>query len=364
MILEKIHPQFRDTSVSTLLRTDTDQIYQFETSPKDSNEFASNETIQNIQPKPLQQSVTKKTSKLDDSYKKILSYKKELSKQDLVLRDDLTIQAQILKTYEPDTVLAKTTEVPPKDTSPVIAQDTVHSFIEVDPIARIKEASNNMQNSRFWQSNDWMIGVLLLSLIALAWIRMGYRKLLLENQKAVFSLRETARLFHEQNSLAKRVSSVLNIIFFINLAMFAYQILWFTNTHWKGYSGVYLYLILLLAIIIVYLSRVIAYRFLGYIFHYTIQSKEIIHSGFVVNRINAIVLMPVIASIPFLPDLYAEWFIYLGAGLFGLLYLIQIIRNLRLFLINNSSLLYSILYLCALEIVPVAVLMKYISSIL
>ncbi|MCF8371076.1 MAG: DUF4271 domain-containing protein [Bacteroidales bacterium] len=385
MKLEILHPQYQDTIVSTLLRTDTNPLYQFTPLPKDSSGLPEIDTLPKEKKKPASASPTKKKIKtFDASYLKVLNYKKELSKQNLISKSLPTVAETIVQQkeintdsailfvkYEGDTFQSLAIEsntlqsiVKESDTHQSMKNesDTLLSTIEVSPVSELAESRDTGANYRPWPSNDWMIGVLLVSLITLAWIRMSFRKLLIDNRKAVFSLRDSSRLFHDQNSLVQRVSFVLNMIFFVNLALFAYQVLSAYNGIPAGYGGIVSFFILLLVLILIYSSRVLVYRFLGYLFQFTDQSKEIIHNGYVINRITAFVLFPFIAAIPFVADNYAVWLIYIGIGLFGILYFLQLIRNMYLFLMNSPSLLYSFLYLCALEIVPVIVLIKFFNS--
>lgn len=375
MKLENVHPQFQDTIVSTLLRTHTDKLYQFTTPPKDSSGSTGIDTLPKKKKKPAPVPPTKKKIKTyDASYLKVLNYKKELSKQDLISKSHPVVAETIVQQKEINTDSAKLFVKNEGDTFQTIGKesdtlqailnegDTLLTTIEVSPVSELIESRDTDANSRFWQSNDWMIGVLLVSLITLAWIRMSFRKLLIDNRKAVFSLRDSSRLFHDQNSLVQRVSFVLNMIFFVNLALFAYQVLSAYNAMPDGYGGIVSFFILLLALTLIYSLRMLVYRFLGYLFQLPDQSKEIIHNGFVINRVTAYVLFPFIAAIPFIADNYAQWLIYMGIGLFGILYFLQLIRNMYLFLTNIPSLLYSILYLCALEIVPVVVLIKFFNS--
>jgi hypothetical protein len=56
-------------------------------------------------------------------------------------------------------------------------------------------------------------------------------------------------------------------------------------------------------------------------------------------------------------------FIIAGIAVAGLLYLIRILRLLIIFINSSISLYYLILYLCALEILPVVISVKYFSGL-
>jgi hypothetical protein len=65
---------------------------------------------------------------------------------------------------------------------------------------------------------------------------------------------------------------------------------------------------------------------------------------------------------------YTEFFsikglILTGCATFVLLYVIRVIRLFLIFIKRNVSILYLILYLCALEFLPVAVILKYVAGL-
>ncbi len=53
----------------------------------------------------------------------------------------------------------------------------------------------------------------------------------------------------------------------------------------------------------------------------------------------------------------------MGIIVLGILYLIRVLRLFVIFINRNISILYLILYLCALEILPILISVKYISGL-
>ena len=348
MKAEKTHPQFQDTAVSTLLRTDTDDFFQF-SSKQDEQTLQQKlpSTPKTNTPASLSQKANPSNGLKDSSYLHVLNYKKELAKQKIPKsipghNKTVSIQKDSLIENESNTNTVVFEEIRATKSKPV------QEFSEIPQYIR---------------SGDWMVGVLLFSIIALAWTRMKHRKLLLENTKAIFSVRDTIRLLSEQNAVAQRVFFIINMVFFFNLALFSYQLLSYFHLSVFDFGEITNYWALLAGIIAVYISRIGALKFLAFLFQQATLGKEIVYNLFTINRVVAFVLLPFIVAIPFVPENLEPFFIYSGITINSLLLIWQTIRNVQLFFMGNPSLFYTILYLCALEIVPVIVLIKYILSI-
>ncbi|MEA3446658.1 MAG: DUF4271 domain-containing protein [Bacteroidota bacterium] len=357
MKIESIYPQFRDTTVSTLLRRDAQPVYQFSTSKTDSVNITGQDTaLEKVTPvkTTLQQKSQKKTEKTDLAYKKILDFKKSLSGKKLI-RENIAVEQDTTRTQEIEQTFSFDSIV---ETDTRQAQEVNETLTT--------ESKSDWQNpiafNKTWQSHDWMIGILLFVLISIGWIRMRYRKLLINNRKAALSIRDSKRLFGEQNFLSQRIYLMLNFVFFINLALFISQILEYYQVGIPRFSGFYIFSILLLVLIILYLLKILIYKFIAFLFQIQHVADETIYIWFVINRLTGLVLLPFIITIPFIADNYVIWLIYGGLTAFILLYLLQVLRSLQLFIMNISSVLYSILYLCALEIAPVIIIYKFCFS--
>ncbi|MFW6389242.1 MAG: DUF4271 domain-containing protein, partial [Marinilabiliaceae bacterium] len=80
--------------------------------------------------------------------------------------------------------------------------------------------------------------------------------------------------------------------------------------------------------------------------------------SYLMARAFGVMLMPLVALFPFLEPEIRQWVPKIGLGLFILLYVMLIGRGMRLNLRGALSGYYIILYLCALEILPLSVLYR------
>lgn len=207
----------------------------------------------------------------------------------------------------------------------------------------------------YWQG---IILFLIFSIYVL--IRVSEPKKILKIFTSVFSLQEAKQLFREEFKLTKRLS-VLLAIGFILVISFLIQ---FTNQYFglilHDYSHLQQYGFFVMTVSLVYLVKFLANYILAFISLNNELSKEYLFNVFVFAQTIGIIIFPLIVCLQF-TKYPAEWFLYpsliICAGFYGL-------RMFRGFIISSSEqsigILYIFLYLCALEILPMLVLIKFL----
>lgn len=213
----------------------------------------------------------------------------------------------------------------------------------------------NTRAPNYWQE---ILLFLIFSMYVL--IRISEPKKILKIFISVFSLQEAKQLFREEFKLAKRISVLLGIGFILIMA-FLMQI---TNQYFglilNDNSHLQQYLFFVLVISLIYLVKFIANYILAYISSNNELGKEYLFNVFVFSQTIGIIIFPLIICLQF-SKYPTEWFLYpsliICAGFYGL-------RMFRGFIISateqNIGILYIFLYLCALEILPMLVLAKFL----
>jgi hypothetical protein len=171
-------------------------------------------------------------------------------------------------------------------------------------------------------------------------------------------------LFRERNVLVRRVSIVLDFIYFVMLAVLAFEAI--THFQWVRYSltKFNLYMLLLNIIILYSLTRTALLRFTGYLFLKRSLFSEYIHNNLVINKGTGIILFPLVITARYFP--YSLISIVLVTGLI-ILILGVIWKSIRAYQIikrKDVVLFYLILYLCTLEFLPLLVGYKVIISLI
>ena len=98
--------------------------------------------------------------------------------------------------------------------------------------------------------------------------------------------------------------------------------------------------------------------FAGYVFDAGKKTREYLFNANMLSKAFGALSIPVFTVVPFV-DLFTSTLLLKGAlVLFLVMYIIQLLRGARIILRKPLSILYMFLYFCALEILPIAILIK------
>ncbi len=217
-------------------------------------------------------------------------------------------------------------------------------------------------HTRNYASNDWIVLVLLLSLASIGWIRFRFAKLFHQTLGSAIFHKEAYSLYQDRNSTSNKVSFALNGVFFINFSLFLFLYLERSKTGIIAYTRIENYLLLLLAMLIFLLAKALLYYLTGSLFNTSKLVSEYVYNSSIFNRVAGVLILPIIILFPFTAESYSSYLILLGVFIFLSTYSLQLFRGFQIIFRNNSSVLYTFLYLCSIEILPILVAFKWVSS--
>jgi len=155
----------------------------------------------------------------------------------------------------------------------------------------------------------------------------------------------------------------MNLISFLNLALFAYCAAFYYEFIPSGISG-FLFWIIALGFIV---TAITLRHIICYLTGRASTENNVFNEYTVIiyfsYRIMALVLFILVILISYTRLFPADTLFLAGFITISALYLMRIIRLLLIFINRNISLFYLILYLCALEILPVLISVKYFSGL-
>ncbi len=244
------------------------------------------------------------------------------------------------------------------DTVQMVAKPRQQVFKEKEgkPIAR---KTSNFSIDKTIEETDWMIGVVIFSFILFAWTRMIYGKFVGMVTQSAVNFYTARRVYEESNVIRVRVFLLLNILFYINISLFASQCLSFFDVDLSGFSSFQWFGICGLAFFAIYTLKTLVLKILDFIFD-TKTFGSYNFSIYLYNKMYGLLLLPLVAVIPFVPDFVAEKLIWAGVILFIFFYVSTLFRGLRICIKNRVSIFYLFFYLCALEILPLLTIYKCI----
>jgi len=213
-------------------------------------------------------------------------------------------------------------------------------------------------NTKPRETEDWILGVLLLVLACIAWARVNHRRRLWLVLRAFLSKLYATHIIRENDSLMKRVSLVLNIVFLLVVSLFIYQIS--SNYGWVLPFSSYLhpFIIILISLYLIYQFKSLGLILVGILFNQREKFSEYRYNVWLMNQALGVLLLPIVISVAYLsmPD---SVLINIGIILITLIYIYRLQRGITIGSTEtNLSQFYLFLYLCTLEILPLVVLTK------
>ncbi len=205
-----------------------------------------------------------------------------------------------------------------------------------------------------------LLGVLISLTVLVSRNRQYARNMLL----ALFNLRLTLQFSREQAANRTLVSLLYLGLFNLLLALYLSE--WLegrlpTGTGLRLGSVVGL---LFASITLLYLGKYYFYKLLGVLFGLRDQVSFYLTEVFLVNRVQAFVLLPVLAGLYFIPHSSVYEVRSLALVLLGLGMLWRYINAIRFVRTEVSThVLHFILYFCAVELIPTAVIVKFLLNV-
>ncbi|MBN2598057.1 MAG: DUF4271 domain-containing protein [Marinifilaceae bacterium] len=207
-------------------------------------------------------------------------------------------------------------------------------------------------------NSDWMVGVLLFALILMAIVRFSYSKFLLRVFDSTINYQTSSNLLLEKNMRNLRGSIFLNLLFYVNFTLFIVQYFVYILSLNHEHNNIVFFLYCFIGLVGLYNTKFIFIRFIGYIFNGIKESKEYLHTIFIYNKNLGVILLPITISAPFIAQHSIPMLLNSGLILTLIFYVFRLSRGLKILFRQHVSIFYMILYLCALEILPLLMIYK------
>ena len=180
---------------------------------------------------------------------------------------------------------------------------------------------------------------------------------------AVFSTQVADRVLREKNLLSRRTYFILNIYVVISISLF----LWIV-THKEIFVFDYInlninYWKLLGLFVILLLIRHAIYYIFAEIFLAREMVRQFIHNNYLSLKALGLFILPIAFGTFYSKGVFAEVLYYIGLLLILSYLVLRFLKGFQIMHQNRVSILYSILYLCTLEILPIILGVKYLMSL-
>lgn len=202
----------------------------------------------------------------------------------------------------------------------------------------------------------WLLGVFLIVFILLARMRLFFGKFIRPIINSSISYQAGQNLYRNRNSLYYQAGLYLDFIFVLITGVFIFQILHYYELE---LPTSFLFFLLVIAVILVWLVlKFLICKLIGFISLNSTLYNEYFHSVLIYNKNIGLFLIPITIGLAYIDPFFNKIFVFAGLGILLIMYILRIIRLIQLFISKRISWFYSILYLCALEILPALLFFK------
>ena len=217
---------------------------------------------------------------------------------------------------------------------------------------------NAKEHSEPLLEQNWFL-VLIVTLVAIAgFIRFKWYKYISDVFSAVLFKNVAGKLQSTNSGIQKVASIWLEFLFYANFAVLFFESMRLSGNTFFQLSGWKLLLPLFGFLIVIFTLKFIVYRFVGWVFGIQVATAGYLYQSSVMSKAFGLILLPLVVIFPFLEPEARHWIPRIGFSVFVLLYVIQVGRGIVANLRGGLSGYYIFLYLCALEILPLSILIK------
>lgn len=206
----------------------------------------------------------------------------------------------------------------------------------------------------------WPVWIIFITLALYILVRISDSKKFLKVLVSPFSLQVSKQLLREDYKINKRVSAVLSLCFILVMAYMTYLTNHYFGLILEGVKPIRQFAFFALVICAMYLIKFSTNMFLAILTDTKDLAREYGFNVFVFCQTLALLLLPLIICIQF-SRYSTELFLYPAYIICLLFYILRLFRGFVVSVIEQGiGILYIFLYLCALEILPLLVLVKFL----
>ncbi|MFC2120853.1 DUF4271 domain-containing protein [Bacteroidota bacterium] len=213
-------------------------------------------------------------------------------------------------------------------------------------------------------NNDWVIIVIIVNLIIFIIGRILHQTHINSVFKTGIYMRSLNVHQKGRNIIIDNATAWLLGVTGVNVTLFIYYCLKYWKTYLFVENTLFQFFLYGLIIMGFSLMKYILIKLSGLLFDKRNLFKEYLINKYVYFQILGIIILPLVCIIPFVPEYLERILIYLTIICFIIVYLISIYRSIQIFNSKQFFKLYMIMYLCALEILPILVLGKFFYSLI
>ena len=208
--------------------------------------------------------------------------------------------------------------------------------------------------------NDWVFFLIIAGFALLAFVQVFYNRRLRMIIQAVYARHYASQLIREGNIFNERISIALFLIYLIAFPVFLFEGLKLYSDITGIIPDLWLFLQLLAGILLFWIIKVAMIQLSGVIFTTRQRSFEYLLHAYMINLVIGLFLLCILLPMVYLNT---KVFFFIGMGFLAIMFVFKLIKGLAIgFSYTKFSRFHLFLYLCTLEILPLVVLVKFLTT--
>jgi len=214
----------------------------------------------------------------------------------------------------------------------------------------------------FERIDDWYLMMVIGVLILLAWLRAAYPKYMDTIFTSSYNYNAASKAYSEKTIVQKRISFLFNLFYFINGSLFFLEVYRHYNWEFLDTNNFGIFLVSFACLVVLVLLRIIVMSLTGHIFNRYELFKSFLYHYYTFSKVIGIILTPFVITLPYTSGDAHNILFYCALILTGLILLLRFVRIVVFVRKNVLLIFYLFLYLCAVELLPILVIIKLILS--
>jgi len=199
---------------------------------------------------------------------------------------------------------------------------------------------------------------IILALVIAGFVKLSAGKYLSDLFSSIRYQQSASKLFSSVNVQNQKPAWALTILFFLSTSLLIFEFAHVGGKTPELLSPFIFFLLVIAGIIVYFLLKNILYRLVAYVFDTETPTKEYLFNANMLSKVFGMASLPIVCIVPFVDALTATFLVKSGLALFIIMYMIQLLRGAKIILHSPLSIFYMFLYFCALEILPLSILIK------
>lgn len=174
----------------------------------------------------------------------------------------------------------------------------------------------------------------------------------------------TVNRYKDNSQVQRQIDNILYTNYFLSLGFFLFFLETTLGLHPFGLQGPLLLLLNVAFLFVFFLFRIVLLNLVGHLFNRLALFREYNYHAFTYNKLLGLIMLPLGFISVYTSQNLQTILIYISAAVILLIVTLKILRGISFSLKRHVFSFYLFLYLCALEMVPILLIYKWITRIL